>query len=621
MAPSNAARSNRVQTGPRLATDNRVMKLSDVELRCKVAAALSSPHGVFLQINPKLSHSQPPVKDWGVFWDKFREAGYPKSFMDLFQGHRRLQHPSNLHAFSSLSPMAPLCKLLVGIDKKNEEILTQLSAVVLDDAVKWTLHDTTGQRVVTNGPFYVSVDLTELDNATAKATITFYILRERIASGASADRRNEMSTLGSGQGPGLMSTLFPNHATLGAVMKDVRKLVEKLNAKKFSTNVLMERLERPGDMPESPTPPGLEGELRPFQRQSLHFMLQEERNPKGIERHLWHQLDLPSGTTLYYSPLMKTITLQPPGPASTGGFLCEEMGLGKTVETLALVLANPYDDEAGAQSIRRMTKGTLVICPVSLVGQWIQEAKKFTPQLSVYMYHGSGRSRDPAKLATFDIVVTTYQTLGADYSQWTKAQLVRKSPPMPALTNLHWHRVVLDESHSIKNKKGAFTRACLQLEGTHRWCATGTPFTSNLSDLEGQLAFLRMHPFATEPASFKKYILNTLESALHTSDYHRRLYSTETAFAIHLLQQCTVRHVKTNTVGGVKVLSLPPRIDRSIMVELSPQERTLYEKVASDSLASFRSIERGGDTALMKATFRLHSLMLPLRQICGGEPA
>eukprot|EP00953_Heterococcus_sp_UTEX-ZZ885_P012986 7425-Heterococcus_DN1.PRE.2 len=106
------------------------------------------------------------------------------------------------------------------------------------------------------------------------------------------------------------------------------------------------------------------------------------------------------------------------------------MGLGKTASTLALHLLNPPQtdgDEAewgakdldfvgvGESPVRKAqygahrSKGTLVICAVSLVGQWVDEAKRLCDnQLTIHPYHGSNRIRDPAKLAQYDIVVTTY---------------------------------------------------------------------------------------------------------------------------------------------------------------------------------------------------------------------
>ena len=338
-------------------------------------------------------------------------------------------------------------------------------------------------------------------------------------------------------------------------------------------------------------------------------MLNEERSPQGISRHHWVQL----ADDLFYSPITGRIASKLP-PVSTGGFLCEEMGLGKTVISLSLVLENPQTLNLLPLTPNvKPTSATLIICPVSLVGQWIAEAKKFCPSLKTYMYHGTNRLKDVHKLAEFDLVLTTYQTLGSDYSMYQRGVA---NALQPILTRLHWHRIILDESHAIKNKKTGHSKACCDLKATHRWCATGTPFTSNLGDLEGQLAFLQLAPFDTEPSVFKASLLQSLESAMHM---HATTLPQRTQLAIHLLRKCTIRHTKSNTVGGVQVLQLPPRTDRVVSIELSPVERALYDKSEKEALESFNQIMRRGDVAVAKATFALHSLMLPLRQICAGN--
>lgn len=193
------------------------------------------------------------------------------------------------------------------------------------------------------------------------------------------------------------------------------------------------------------------------------------------------------------------------------------MGLGKTVMALALILTEkpspaeaaeiaagtpvqqlpfwrPEPPAAQAASFAAAVKGprirtaaTLVVCAVSLVGQWIDEARSKlagSDTLRIQMYHGSNRVKNAAKLAEFDLVVTTYQTLGSDFS-------TGKSP----LHQVEWFRVILDESHSIKTLGAVQTQACVALRSSRRWCCTGTPAGTDIADLQGQFAFLEMWPF------------------------------------------------------------------------------------------------------------------------------
>ena len=135
---------------------------------------------------------------------------------------------------------------------------------------------------------------------------------------------------------------------------------------------------------------------------------------------------------------------------------------------------------------------------MSLVGQWVSEAKSKMSDdcpLKIHEYHGSNRVRDAAKLAEFDLVVTTFETLSSDWSGLTggkgsrkkkgvvdapAAAAVAKENEAPKNTPCHkvnWHRVVLDESHKIKGKSG-MTRAVNALASKRRWCVTGTPMNN-----------------------------------------------------------------------------------------------------------------------------------------------
>jgi SWI/SNF-related matrix-associated actin-dependent regulator of chromatin subfamily A3 len=181
---------------------------------------------------------------------------------------------------------------------------------------------------------------------------------------------------------------------------------------------------------------------------------------------------------------------------------------GKTVVTLTLILANPPPAVptlppaapasaaavGGSAPPRPLiaTRATLVVCAVSLVGQWIAEARDKLATgptaLKIHMYHGQGRIKDAAKLAAFDLVVTTYATLGSDFSRTSGAGF-------PPLGSIHWSRIVLDESHTIKNHKPVQSQACLALSGAKRWCVTGTPIETAVGDLLGQLMFLKLSPW------------------------------------------------------------------------------------------------------------------------------
>lgn len=186
----------------------------------------------------------------------------------------------------------------------------------------------------------------------------------------------------------------------------------------------------------------------------------------------------------------------------------------------------------------RPAAGTLVVCPTSVMRQWADELhKKVTSEanLSVLVYHGSSRTKDPYELAKYDVVVTTFSIVSMEVP---KQPLVddedeekdgvqdggtaatgfcsnkkRKYPPdskkrgskkkkqveflSGPLAKVSWFRVVLDEAQSIKNYKTQVARACWGLRAKRRWCLSGTPIQNSIDDLYSYFRFLKYDPYSS----------------------------------------------------------------------------------------------------------------------------
>ena len=141
--------------------------------------------------------------------------------------------------------------------------------------------------------------------------------------------------------------------------------------------------------------------------------------------------------------------------SSLGACLADDMGLGKTMQLLALEAAHRADAPAIGP--------TLLLCPMSLVGNWQREAARFTPGLRVYAHHGPQRLHGAAlgdRLGEADLVVTTYATATRDVDE---------------LSGFEWRRLVLDEAQAIKNSRSHAAQAAKRLRADHRVALTGTP--------------------------------------------------------------------------------------------------------------------------------------------------
>ena len=122
------------------------------------------------------------------------------------------------------------------------------------------------------------------------------------------------------------------------------------------------------------------------------------------------------------------------------------------------------------QDIVVRCRATLVVCPVTLMGQWATElADKTNGRLKVLMHHGVKRSRDPKDLLEHDVVLVTYQTIAQEWgylqhSQDDRADMTQNYP----IARIKWHRLELDEAHTAKNPNAGFTKVCAELASDNR---------------------------------------------------------------------------------------------------------------------------------------------------------
>ncbi|MGB7878325.1 MAG: DEAD/DEAH box helicase [Ilumatobacteraceae bacterium] len=262
-----------------------------------------------------------------------------------------------------------------------------------------------------------------------------------------------------------------------------------------------------------------------------------------------------------------------------GGCLADDMGLGKTATTLAHLLERPGPH--------------LVVCPLSVVRNWSQEAARFTPKLDVKIHHGANRAQglqnddslfesDPER----QLVITTYGLLPRDLEH---------------LGEVDWSTVVLDEAQMVKNPNTKAARAVRQLRANQKLALTGTPVENRLSELWSILD-------AVNPG-----LLGSLQKFREQFGTPIERHGDELAAA--RLRRLTQPFILRRTKADKRLLpDLPDKIEQIAYAKLTREQATLYQQVVDQLLADAEQAKGMRRRGLVLAA------LMRLKQIC-NHPA
>jgi TATA-binding protein-associated factor len=169
------------------------------------------------------------------------------------------------------------------------------------------------------------------------------------------------------------------------------------------------------------------------------------------------------------------------------------MGLGKTLQSICIMSSKHFERAErfkATQSPDSVHLPSLIICPPTLTGHWYYEILKYADNLRPVLYTGNSRERNRVlkTLATFDVVITSYEVVRNDVTN---------------LENMNWLYCVLDEGHIIKNAKTKFTKAVKCMRAQHRLILSGTPIQNNVLELWSLFDFL-MPGFLGSESSFNE---------------------------------------------------------------------------------------------------------------------
>ena len=307
------------------------------------------------------------------------------------------------------------------------------------------------------------------------------------------------------------------------------------------------------------------------------------------------------------------------------------MGLGKTIQSIALILTNPRPPKVSTAEENKkglsnsVDKGTLVVGPLALIKQWEAEIKnrvEDSHKLRVCVHHGPQRTKRFEDLRKYDIVITTYQILVSEHSSSSE----REDGPQFGCFGIHWYRVILDEAHTIKNRNAKATQACYALRSEYRWCLTGTPMQNNLDELQSLIKFLRIKPY-NDLKVWKDQITNPIKNGRGTVAMKRLQFYLK-AFMKRRRKDILKKEGALNP-GGKTVadgslsngFKITERKIENISADFTSEEREFYMRLEQRTDKSIKKMMSGNNLSYASALV----MLLRLRQACnhpnlvGGE--
>ena len=284
------------------------------------------------------------------------------------------------------------------------------------------------------------------------------------------------------------------------------------------TKDLFKKLQSIDEIEAAKKPRGLKGTLRPYQEQGLSWL-------KFI-----HDI-------------------------GSGGVLADDMGLGKTLQTIALLLAVKQEEK----SVK-----ALIVAPTSVVTNWVREIERFSPTLTVALWHGQQRKEQADELETADIIITSYA-------------LLRRDEEM--LKELDLSYAILDEAQHIKNPMSATAAAAKRLRAKRRLALTGTPIENRLSEIWSIFDFVS--PGLLGPLNkFEERFTRPIADGDHKTA--ARLRATIHPFILRRTKQEVAK-------------DLPEKIEMDQFCDLAGEQKNLYTQVVREVRAQIMGdVERLG---------------------------
>uniref|UniRef100_A0A4W5L8P1 Uncharacterized protein n=1 Tax=Hucho hucho TaxID=62062 RepID=A0A4W5L8P1_9TELE len=248
-----------------------------------------------------------------------------------------------------------------------------------------------------------------------------------------------------------------------------------------------------------------------------------------------------------------------------GACLADDMGLGKTLQTLTTMVANVQLDLFGNEiSTPKEYLKALIVLPSSLVFNWYNEARKFTPHFRRVQYIGNDRKILSKKLEKYDLIFTSYAIVSRDIS---------------ILEKYNFRYLILDESQYIKNKNSKIFKAINQVKASHKISLSGTPIENSLDDLWSQMQFINPNILGSYSFFAENY-----KFPIEKKQDENSLLELKNLISPFILRRTKEQVLK----------DLPELSEQIFYCEMEPEQEKLYEEEKSKARNSLLKTDGSG---------------------------
>ncbi len=290
-----------------------------------------------------------------------------------------------------------------------------------------------------------------------------------------------------------------------------------------------------------------------------------------------------------------------------GGCLADDMGLGKTIQTLALLQNEKENSDSKlcdeipsarsgthqlsifepskpvSESVYTSVNTSLLVVPTSLIYNWVNESKKFTPNLNIYIHSGQSRLKEHEHFENYDLIISTYGTVRNDKDLFV---------------NFKFHYIILDESQNIKNPHSQVSKSLRHLHSNYKLVLTGTPVENTIRDMWSQISFVNPGLLGG-----LKFFEDTYVIPIERDKDELKLEELKALIKPFLLRRTKQQVAK----------ELPEKTEQILYCDMTPEQEALYEETKSQ----FRNqvLETIESVGINKARFNIIAGLTKLRQL------